>query len=275
MIDFNHAIIDEFRANQGKVGGPFEGARLILLTTTGARTGRSHTVPLGYLPDGGDRLLVIGSAAGGPRHPAWYYNLIAHPRATIEDGVFRYRADAEVLTGAVRDVAFARAVESDPGWGAYQEKTSRLIPVIALTGIAEGPPELTVSSGAEMLTAVHDGFRTELARIRRDLDGGGPRVGAQLRINCLTVCAGLHNHHTGEDQMMFPMLADRHPELAPVIDRLTEEHRTIAALVDELQQVINDDMADHDRLTTEVDRLCAELEGHLRYEEEQLIPLLG
>ena len=67
--DFNQRIIDEFRANHGRVGGPFEGGRLILLTTTGARTGTPRTNPVGYLPDGGDRILVIASAGGSPRHP--------------------------------------------------------------------------------------------------------------------------------------------------------------------------------------------------------------
>jgi deazaflavin-dependent oxidoreductase (nitroreductase family) len=77
-IDFNQQIIDEFRANGGQVGGPFEGARLLLLTTIGARSGAPHTTPLGYLPDG-ERSLVIASAGGAPNHPAWFHNLVANP----------------------------------------------------------------------------------------------------------------------------------------------------------------------------------------------------
>ncbi|MEU4782588.1 nitroreductase family deazaflavin-dependent oxidoreductase [Micromonospora sp. NPDC023633] len=139
--DFNQQIIDEFRANSGRVGGPFEGARLILLTTTGARSGAPHTTPVGYLPDGEERVLVIASAGGGPKHPDWYHNLLADPLATVEDGVFTYQARAVVLAGAERDEIFARAVAADPGWAAYQAKTTRVIPVVALHQVAGGPPE--------------------------------------------------------------------------------------------------------------------------------------
>jgi deazaflavin-dependent oxidoreductase (nitroreductase family) len=106
--DFNQHVIDEFRANRGRVGGPFEGGRLILLTTTGARTGAPHTNPVAYLPDGGDRILVIASAAGAPHHPQWYRNLVAEPRVTVEDGTFTYPATATVLTGAERDASGSR-----------------------------------------------------------------------------------------------------------------------------------------------------------------------
>ncbi|MFC7623317.1 nitroreductase/quinone reductase family protein [Microlunatus sp. GCM10028923] len=276
MTDFNHAVIEEFRRNHGRVGGPFEGARLILLTTTGARSGRPHTVPLGYLPDGGDRLLVIGSAGGSPHHPQWYRNLLARPRATIEDGVFRYPAEALSLAGAERDAAFARAVEADPGWLTYQEQSGRTLPVIALIAAGQGPPEpMTGGSAGAMLVAAHDAFRRELALIRRDLLTPGSTVGAQLRIDCLTLCAGLGRHHAGEDQAIFPMLADRHPELGPAIERLTAEHAKVADLLEQLRQVLGENAADRDRLTAVVDRLITELEDHLRYEEEQLVTLLG
>jgi deazaflavin-dependent oxidoreductase (nitroreductase family) len=273
LPDFNQPIIDEFRARHGQVGGPFEGGRLLLLTTTGARSGRSHTVPLGYLPDGDGRLLVIGSAGGGPRHPAWYHNLITQPRVIIEAGAFRYPADAVVLSGPERDQAFGRATESDPGWATYQRQTSRQLPVVRLTA-TPGPPEWTSSSAGETLIAVHDAFRRELALIRREVATAGPTIGAQLRVNCLTVCAGLHHHHTGEDQAIFPMIMDRHPGLGPTIDRLAEEHRQVAALLAELQRVIGDPGAAPDGVAAEVDRLAAELEAHLAYEEEQLVPLL-
>lgn len=140
--DFNQQVIDEFRANKGRVGGYFEGARLILLTTTGARTGRPHTTPVGYLPDGADRVLVIASAGGAPSHPAWFHNLLAHPQVTIESGAFTYEAQAVVLDGEERERAFARAVEADPGWAEYQEKTRRVIPVVALHEIAQALTEI-------------------------------------------------------------------------------------------------------------------------------------
>ncbi|MFJ4473077.1 nitroreductase/quinone reductase family protein [Streptomyces sp. NPDC089424] len=273
--DFNHQVIEEFRANRGRVGGYFEGARLILLTTTGARTGTEHTTPVAYLPDGGDRILVIASAGGAPRHPAWYHNLLAHPEVTVESGAFTYQARAEVLSGAARDEAFARAVETDAGWAEYQEKAGRVIPVVALHEIAGGPPRIAAGSMGEAIKVVHDAFRRELALIRGEMDqaaGNGGRLGAQLRVNCLTFCHGLHNHHTGEDLGLFPFLADRHPTAAPTVERLREEHEHIAALVEDLRTAI----ATEDPATarSEVARLTTELEAHLTYEEEHLIPLL-
>ncbi|GGS68275.1 cation-binding protein [Planobispora rosea] len=272
-IDFNQQIIDEFRANAGQVGGPFEGARLLLLTTTGARSGARHTTPLGYLPDGGERVLVIASAGGAPKHPAWYHNVVANPRVTVENGPFTYEARAVVLEGDERDQAFARAVEADPGWGEYQAKTARVLPVVALHEIP-GPPNMNAASFGEALRLIHDTFRRELALIRKEIAASGPGLGAQLRVNCLTVCQGLHGHHTHEDAGMFPALAARHPELAPVLDRLHREHEKIAALLEDLQRVVSAGDGDPVRVLSEVERLTGELEAHLTYEEEQLIPIL-
>ncbi|WP_158892649.1 nitroreductase/quinone reductase family protein [Amycolatopsis anabasis] len=271
-IDFNQQIIDEFRANAGRVGGPFEGGRLLLLTTTGARSGAEHTTPLGFLPDGGEQVLVIASAGGGPKNPDWFHNLVAHPRVKVEDGVFTYEAEAVVLAGAERDRAFARAAEADPGWADYQAKTTRVIPVVALKQVAGGPPN--ASSFGAALKLVHDAFRRELALIRKEIVESGPGLGAQLRVNCLTLCQGLHNHHTGEDTGLFPFLADRFPELGPVLDRLRREHEKIADLLAELQRVISAERGDPLEVLPEFERLTEELEGHLTYEEEQLIPLL-
>ncbi|MFD0439821.1 nitroreductase/quinone reductase family protein [Streptomyces chartreusis] len=278
--DFNQQVIEEFRANKGRVGGYFEGARLLLLTTTGARTGRPHTTPVGYLPDSDDRVLIIASAAGAPRHPAWFHNLVANPRVTVESGAFTYEARAVVLEGEERDRIFARAVEADPGWAAYQEKTERVIPVIALHSLAEGGPgNINASSMGEALKVVHDAFRRELELIRAEMATGDKgsttgTLGAQLRVNCLTFCAGLHNHHTGEGLAMFPFLEDRHPELAPALARLRDEHDRIAELVEDLRRVVGDENADPGTARREVERLTTELEAHLTYEEEQLIPLL-
>ncbi|MEU6553125.1 nitroreductase/quinone reductase family protein [Streptomyces sp. NPDC046915] len=271
--DFNQRVIDEFRANHGRVGGPFEGGRLLLLTTTGARTGTPHTTPVGYLPDGGDRVLVIASAGGSPRHPDWYRNLLAHPQVTVESGVFTYEARAVVLAGDERDGAFARAVEADPGWAEYQRKAGRVIPVVALERIARsGPGHIEARSPGEAIRLVHDAFRRELALIRKEMASGGSSLGAQLRVNCLTFCQGLHNHHTGEDTMMFPFLAERHPGFAPVRERLRLEHERIAVLVGELRRAVAAE--DPAEARAEVVRLTKELEDHLDYEEEQLVPLL-
>lgn len=95
--EFNESLIAEFRANRGKLGGRFATMTVVLLTTTGARSGRPHTVPLGWVADGSERRIVLfASNIGAPRHPAWYHNLLAHPRVTIElrDGVFQGKASA-------------------------------------------------------------------------------------------------------------------------------------------------------------------------------------
>ncbi|MFE2318658.1 nitroreductase/quinone reductase family protein [Streptomyces sp. NPDC059441] len=272
---FNQQVIDEFRAHHGKVGGYFEGARLLLLTTTGARTKTPHTTPVGYYPDGGDRVIVIASAGGAPQHPDWYRNLVAHPRVRVESGVFTYDAQAVVLEGAERDRLFARAVEADQGWAEYQAKTDRVIPVVALHEIPQdGPPHIEAGSMGEALRLVHDGFRRELAIIREEFASSGSSLGAQLRVNCLTLCQGLHRHHAGEDLGLFRALADRRPDLTPVLDRLRVEHERIAVLVEELRRVVGERHADPTLVLPEVVRLTEELEAHLAYEEERLIPVL-
>lgn len=272
-IDFNQQVIMEFRASNGQVGGPFEGTRLLLLTTTGARSGARHTTPVGYLPDG-DRILVIASAAGAPSHPDWFHNLVAHPQVTVEDGTFTYDAQAVVLEGAERDRVFARAAEFEPGWAAYQARTTRLIPVVALREIP-GPPNVNAPSIGLALKAIHDAFRRELLLVRKEIAESGPGLGAQLRINCLTVCQGLHHHHSIEDGTMFPTLGDRHPELATAIAGLRAQHRSIARLLDELQSLLADDRpVEPALLLAEVERLTTELEVHLDHEEQHLIPVL-
>lgn len=168
-------------------------------------------------------------------------------------------------------------METEPGWAAYQEKAGdRVIPIVALyENAAPGPPNIRAGSMGEAIKLVHDNFRHELALIREEMrKNTGSTLGAQLRVNCLTFCQGIHNHHVGEDMGLFPFLADRHPEAAPVLARLGEEHERIAALVEELKQVVWT-ATEPATAQAEVERLAAELEAHLTYEEEQLIPLLG
>lgn len=272
-IDVNQQIIDEFRATGGRVGPPFEGARLLLLTTTGARSGARHTVPLGYLLDERpERLYVIASAGGSPRHPAWFHNLRAHPRVTVETGAFTYEAEAEILTGEERERVFARAVEADPGWARYEADSGRTLPVVALN--SAGPPAFSDPRPGAGLKLVHDAFRRELAIVRQEVASGGG-LGAQLRINCLSVCQALHHHHTIEDARLFPHLGRQWPELAGVLQRLRREHEAIALLLEELRALVSGDGGRLDDLPAEVDRLIAELEAHLDYEEEHLIPVLN
>lgn len=129
--DWNQAIITEFRANGGKVSGQFAGAPLLLLTTTGAKTGRRLTSPVMYNTDG-DRLLIFASKGGAPTNPAWYHNLVANPRVTLEVGTETFDATAMVLQGDERDRLFARHAAQYPGFAEYQANTTRTIPVIAL-----------------------------------------------------------------------------------------------------------------------------------------------
>lgn len=189
--------------------------------------------------------------------------------------MFTYVAEAEVLAGAERDAAFARAVERDPGWAEYQAKTSRVIPVVALRAIESGPPNVTgATTWGDGLKAVHDGIRRELGLIRKEIAESGPGLGAQLRVNCLTLCKGLHNHHAGEDAALFPFIGSRHPELGAVLELMREEHERIATLLARLQETVSTDGADPGLVLPEVERLTDELERHLLHEEEQLIPLL-
>jgi deazaflavin-dependent oxidoreductase (nitroreductase family) len=129
--DWNAAIIEEFRTNGGRVSGHFEGAPLLLLTSKGARTGRPHTTPMMYLADE-DRLVVIASKGGSPTNPAWYYNLLANPTATVEVGGETFEVEAVVLDGDERDRLYAKQASRYPGFADYEKRTSRKIPVIAL-----------------------------------------------------------------------------------------------------------------------------------------------
>jgi len=129
--DWNRKMIEEFRANGGKVGGMWEGRPLLLLTTTDVKSGQRHTTPTMYLRDG-DRLLIFATKGGAPSHPDWYHNLAAHPQVTVEVGKETYEATATVLKGEERDRLYARQAELYPQFGDYQKRTTRKIPVIAL-----------------------------------------------------------------------------------------------------------------------------------------------
>lgn len=132
MTDWNKAIIEEFRANDGKVGGHFEGSNLLLLHTTGAKSGLPRLNPVMYLPDG-DGYVIIASKGGAPTHPDWYHNLVANPEVTVELGTETVEAVATVAEEPKRSELYTRMVEVAPGFGEYQRKTSRTIPVVILT----------------------------------------------------------------------------------------------------------------------------------------------
>jgi deazaflavin-dependent oxidoreductase (nitroreductase family) len=127
----NRAVIEDFRAHGGKAGGVWEGRPLVLLTTTGAKTGRQHTTPLMSRSEDG-RLFVFASMGGAPKSPAWYHNLVANPNVTVEVGSERFKARAVVLEGAERDRIYAAQAATFPQFGEYQTRTTRKIPVVAL-----------------------------------------------------------------------------------------------------------------------------------------------
>jgi deazaflavin-dependent oxidoreductase (nitroreductase family) len=131
MTDWNSKIIEEFRANAGKVGGQFDGAPLLLLHTTGARTGRPRVNPMMYqpVPEG---YAVFASKGGAPANPDWYYNLLAHPRVTAEIGTETAEFLARVAEGEERDRIWAAQKAAYPGFADYELKTSRQIPVVIL-----------------------------------------------------------------------------------------------------------------------------------------------
>jgi deazaflavin-dependent oxidoreductase (nitroreductase family) len=128
---FNNAIIEEFRANDGVVGGPFEGATLLLLTTTGAKSGQPRLSPLAYLTIDG-KMLIIGSKAGADTNPNWVHNLRANPRARVEVGTDAYDVVARELPADERDATYPKIIEIAPTFGDYQANTSRVIPLFEL-----------------------------------------------------------------------------------------------------------------------------------------------
>ena len=132
--ELNQAVIKEFRANQGKVSGPVEGMPILLLTMTGAKTGRTLIRPLCYSRDG-DCIVIIASFGGAPRNPPWYHNLIANPVVTVEVGTEKFKARATQTSGAERQRLFDAQASLMPFFNDYQKKTKRQIPVLTLTRI--------------------------------------------------------------------------------------------------------------------------------------------
>jgi deazaflavin-dependent oxidoreductase (nitroreductase family) len=133
MNDFNQTIIEEFRSNKGVVGGGFAGAPVVLLHTTGAKSGSARVNPLVSLPQDDGTFYVFASKGGAPTHPDWYYNLVAHPEVTVEFGVETFDATATPVTGAERDRIYAQQVANMPGFGEYETNAApRIIPVVKL-----------------------------------------------------------------------------------------------------------------------------------------------
>lgn len=136
MSDWNRKVIEEFRANKGRVAA-FARQPLLLLTHTGAKTGKRRTNPLAYFRDG-DRYVVVASKGGAPANPDWYYNLLANPRATIEVGTEQFEVTAEPAGTAERERLWAMVIERNPAFQEYQRKTRRTIPLVILTPSPQG-----------------------------------------------------------------------------------------------------------------------------------------
>jgi deazaflavin-dependent oxidoreductase (nitroreductase family) len=135
MSDFNQAVMAEFRANAGKVGGYFEGANLLLLHTIGAKSGQARVNPLVYAKDG-DRFVVAASKGGADTNPDWYYNLLANPTATIEVGTEQFEVRATIVTEEPqRSMLYAKMVAHRDGFAEYEQKTTRKIPAVLLERI--------------------------------------------------------------------------------------------------------------------------------------------
>jgi len=134
MRDYNARLIAEYRANGGKLSGQLANSQILLLTTTGAKTGQERVTPMGYRMDG-DRIVVIAANAGAHQHPDWYFNLLAHPRVTVEVGAERFPARAIIADAAERERLIAANVV--PYFPAQQEKTSREIPFVILERATE------------------------------------------------------------------------------------------------------------------------------------------
>jgi deazaflavin-dependent oxidoreductase (nitroreductase family) len=128
----NARVIEEFRSNGGQLSGDRAGSDMLLLSTTGAKSGELRVNPVAYLADG-DRLLVFASKGGGPTSPDWYHNLVANPLVTVEVGTETYEAGATALTGEERDRLYAKQAALRPVFAEYEQKTTRKIPVVALT----------------------------------------------------------------------------------------------------------------------------------------------
>lgn len=135
MSDFNQGVINEFRANDGKVGGYFAGANMLLLHSVGAKSGQARINPLVYVPDG-ERIIIIASKGGADSNPDWYYNLLANPLVTVEVGTEQFQARATAVTEEPeRSQLYAKMVAHRSGFAEYEQKTTRKIPVVVLERI--------------------------------------------------------------------------------------------------------------------------------------------
>lgn len=277
----NADVIEEFRANGGKVGGWLTGAPLMLLTTAGRRTGRRHTTPAVYLRDG-TRYIVFATNAGAAQHPQWYRNILADQQVTVDVGaddgtVVSCATRAVVLEGRERDRFWELQCAAAPAFRAYQERTSRRIPVVALVPLHLGADQVQRAVGEQLLRH-HADLRAQLARVRAALDGArpdAPDLAGQLRSHCLTFCYGLQMHHTRENGA-FTEFERQFPHLGATIERLRTEHRAVERGLTELAALLEEEGARSPaEVRAEIERIATGLGAHFAREEEELLPALG
>ena len=147
MNDFNKQVIKEYVTNEGNVGGMFEGTPLLLLTTTGAKSGQPRTSPLIYVTDG-DRLVIIASKGGAATHPDWYHNIVANPEVTVALGTEKFPARAEIAAEPERTRLFNAVMEFWPPLRQYEQNTKRTMPVIILNRVQGGREAITKGTRA-------------------------------------------------------------------------------------------------------------------------------
>ncbi|MFE9861074.1 nitroreductase/quinone reductase family protein [Streptomyces sp. NPDC005780] len=285
-------VIEEFRAHRGKVGGPFEGRDLALLTTTSAASGTPRTTVLGYVRRG-ESLMIIGSGSGTPNHPGWYHDLLAHPVVGVEIGTRNLQMLAVPDQGAHSEELLDHTLPAVHGTGAHPASAVRVPLVVVLEAADpeewEGRPR-EIRTLADKVMEVHTWLRGQLRQVKAETDahfaaraahqGPGeppaPGLGLQIRQRCLAFCQALEFHHTSEDDHLFPGIARYHPELGAVFDRLRDEHRTVARIQNDLAVLLAGvGIADPQRFRTELAAMSAELNTHFDYEEKEIVPLLA
>src|SRR5690349_22151751 len=141
MSDFNDQVIEEFRADEGRVGGMFERMPMILIHHIGAKSGVQRVAPLAHFPEDDDHTVIVASKGGAPNHPAWFHNLKANPKIDVEVGTERYTVLAEELPRAERDESWKRVVAERPGFADYERKTDRVNPLVRLTRVSSASAE--------------------------------------------------------------------------------------------------------------------------------------
>jgi deazaflavin-dependent oxidoreductase (nitroreductase family) len=283
IADFHRNVIEEFRAKNGAVGGMFEGSTLALLTTIGAKTGRSRTTPLAYMTIDKTQV-VIASAMGSDKNPSWFYNILRHPVVTVEDGHKTFKAVATVPHGESRDRLFEEVIKQDSGFADYQKATSRIIPVVTLQPL----PDLGWDRGlGDFVMESHDWLNDRIEEFREIVKGSpSPSnlatafepVDSLLTARCSDFCRALTEHHEGEDNGAFALVVDRFPGMNPTTKALKSDHFKISKLQLSLKSELEgfqNGVTDKETVMRLLDLLELDLKAHFLYEERTIVPVLN